>query len=81
METYFNTNLRYLRNRNGIEQLELANMLGLKSASAVSEWEKGIRIPNAGVLSDLAHIFNVTIDSLMHINLEKIGRASCRERV
>ena len=71
METYFNTNLRYLRNRNGIEQLELANMLGLKSASAVSEWEKGIRIPNAGVLSDLANIFNVTIDSLMHINLEK----------
>lgn len=45
METYFNTNLRYLRNRNGIEQLELANMLGLKSASAVSEWGKGIRLP------------------------------------
>jgi repressor LexA len=71
MKNFFNTNLKYLRTRNGIEQLELANMLGLKSASAVSEWEKGIRIPNAGVLSDLANIFNVTIDSLMHINLEK----------
>ena len=71
MKNFFNTNLKYLRTRNGIEQLELANMLGLKSASAVSEWEKGIRIPNAEVLSDLANIFNVTIDSLMHINLEK----------
>lgn len=71
MKNYFNTNLKYLRTRNGIEQLELANMLGLKSASAVSEWEKGVRVPNAGVLSDLSNIFNVTIDSLMHINLEK----------
>ncbi len=39
MSKYFKTNLKYLRNKNGIEQLELANMLGLKSASAVSEWE------------------------------------------
>lgn len=70
MKNYFNTNLKYLRTRNGIEQLELANMLGLKSASAVSEWEKGVRVPNAGVLSDLSNIFNVTIDSLMHINSE-----------
>lgn len=73
MSKYFKTNLRYLRNKNGIEQLELANMLGLKSASAVSEWEKGIRIPNAGVLSDLSNIFNVTIDNLMNINLEKFN--------
>ena len=73
MSKYFNTNLKYLRTQNGIEQLELANMLGLKSASAVSEWEKGIRIPNAGVLSDLSNIFNVTIDNLMNVNLEKFS--------
>lgn len=73
MSKYFKTNLKYLRNKNGIEQLELANMLGLKSASAVSEWEKGIRIPNAGILSDLSNIFNVTIDNLMNINLEKFS--------
>lgn len=76
MSKYFKTNLKYLRNKNGIEQLELANMLGLKSASAVSEWEKGIRIPNAGVLSDLSNIFNVTIDNLMNINLEKYSISS-----
>jgi repressor LexA len=67
----FSSNLKYLRNNSGIEQLELANMLGLKSASAVSEWEKGVRIPNAGVLSDIANIFNVTLDNLMKTNLEK----------
>lgn len=73
MNKYFNLNLRHLRSRSGIEQLELANMLGLKSASAVSEWEKGVRIPNAGTLSDIAKIFNVTIDSLMNVNLEKFN--------
>lgn len=61
MNKYFKNNLRYLRNKNGIEQLDLALMLGFKSSSAVSEWEKGIRIPSAGVLSDIANIFNVTL--------------------
>lgn len=41
MNKYFKNNLRYLRNKNGIEQLDLALMLGFKSSSAVSEWEKG----------------------------------------
>lgn len=76
MSEFFNTNLKYLRGKNGIEQLELANMLGLKSASAVSEWEKGVRIPNAGTLSDISNIFKVSIDDLMHINLEKYSAGS-----
>lgn len=76
MSKFFNNNLKYLRNKNGMEQLELALMLGLKSASAVSEWEKGIRIPSAGVLSDLANIFNVTLDNLMKVDLEKYNIGS-----
>ncbi|HLR34274.1 MAG TPA: helix-turn-helix transcriptional regulator [Tissierellales bacterium] len=78
MSEFFNTNLKYLRDKNGIEQLELANMLGLKSASAVSEWEKGIRIPNAGILSDISSIFKVSIDNLMHVNLEKYNIGSSK---
>ena len=75
MNKHFHTNLKYLRVKNGIEQLDLANMIGLKSASAVSEWEKGLRIPSAGVLSDLSVIFRVSLDNLMNIDLEnfKIG--------
>lgn len=73
MNKHFHSNLKYLRGKNGIDQLELANMIGLKSASAVSEWEKGIRIPSAGVLSDLANIFRVSIDNLMNVNLEKFS--------
>jgi len=73
MNKYFHSNLKYLRDKSGIEQLELANMIGLKSASAVSEWEKGIRIPSAGVLSDLSNIFRVTIDNFMNVNLQKFN--------
>ena len=37
----FAKNLRYLRERNNMEQLDLAKELGRKSASSISEWEKG----------------------------------------
>lgn len=76
MSKYFNKNLRYLRNKSGIEQLQLANMVGLESASAVSEWEKGVRVPSAGVLSDLANIFKVSLDNLMNVNLERFNVGS-----
>lgn len=71
MSEYFKKNLKHLRTKNGIEQQDLAEMLGYKSASAVSEWEKGVRVPNAGILSDLANIFNVRLDDLMGKDLTK----------
>ena len=76
MNRHFHTNLKYLRTKNEIEQLELASMIGLKSASAVSEWEKGLRIPSAGILADLANIFKVSLDNLMNVDLEKFNIGS-----
>lgn len=70
MKRYFSSNLKYLRTKNGMEQSELAEMTGLKSASAVSEWEKGLRIPNAGILYDIAEIFNVSFSDLMEKDLQ-----------
>lgn len=46
MKNYFSSNLRFLREKRGMEQLELAQLLGRKSASSVSEWEKGTYTPN-----------------------------------
>lgn len=37
---YFSSNLKYLREKNGMEQLDLAKRLGIKSSSSVSEWEQ-----------------------------------------
>jgi len=66
---YFKNNLKYLREKRGIEQLELARLLGRKSASSISEWEKGTYTPKVGVLSDIARIFNVDLTELMNVDL------------
>ena len=66
----FSKNLKYLRNKFNMDQQELADKLGRKSTSTISEWEKGKYTPKAGTLSDIAHIFNVKIDDLMSSNLQ-----------
>lgn len=65
----FGKNLRYLREKANMEQMDLANTLGRKSASSISEWEKGKYTPKLKTLNDIANIFNVTIDELMESNL------------
>lgn len=69
-EHTFSKNLKYLRNKFNMDQQELADKLGRKSTSTISEWEKGKYTPKAGTLSDIAHIFNVKIDDLMSDNLQ-----------
>ncbi|WP_269760008.1 helix-turn-helix domain-containing protein [Streptococcus dysgalactiae] len=68
-KTFFASNLKYLRLRNNMEQLELANLLGRKSSSSISEWEKGKYTPKSGLLSDIAAIFDVTLTDLMEKDL------------
>ncbi|AUS70062.1 XRE family transcriptional regulator [Lactococcus lactis] len=70
-ENYFAINLKYLRRKNNMEQLELANLLGRKSSSSVSEWEKGKYTPKAGVLNDIAKIFSIPLNKLMNENLSE----------
>lgn len=67
----FANNLKYLRSKYGMDQNNLAEKLGRKSTSTISEWEKGKYTPKAGVLADIAHIFNVQLDELMNVNLEE----------
>ena len=65
----FANNLRYLREKNGMDQIDLAIKLGRKSSSSVSEWEKGKYTPKIGVLNDIAEIFGVSITDLMNKDL------------
>lgn len=66
---FFSANLKYLREKSGMDQLELAKKLGKKSRSSVSEWEKGSYTPKMGTLRSIADIFNVSIDDLMEVDL------------
>ncbi|HER4029833.1 TPA: helix-turn-helix transcriptional regulator, partial [Streptococcus pyogenes] len=63
------SNLKYLRLKKNMEQLELANLLGRKSSSSISEWEKGKYTPKSGLLSDIAAIFDVSLTALMEEDL------------
>lgn len=56
-----------------MEQLELANLLGRKSSSSISEWEKGRYTPKSGILSDIASIFNVSLSDLMETDLTTLS--------
>lgn len=68
-KNYFASNLRFLRQKNGLEQIDLAKRLGRKSSSSISEWEKGKYTPKAGVLNDIAKIFGVSLSKLMTTDL------------
>ncbi len=68
---YFSKNLRYLREKNNVEQIQLANHLGRKSGTSVSEWESGKYTPKAGTLNEIAKYFRVTMSDLMEKDLSE----------
>lgn len=61
----FKINLRYIRERNGLTQAELAEKVGV-SQGAVSGYEKGSLRPTIDVCAKLAKALGVTMDELMH---------------
>ena len=63
-------NLKYLRQKAGLTQLELAEKLGYSSDAAVSQWERGFCDPNFKAVRTMAEIFNTDINALCYENLE-----------
>ncbi|API89396.1 hypothetical protein BKP56_09080 [Marinilactibacillus sp. 15R] len=68
-EYFFASNLKYLRNKFNLEQQELAEELGKKSGSTVSDWERGKFVPRIGTLNQLAERFNISVNDLMRTDL------------
>ena len=66
---FFATNLKYLRTKRGLEQKDISDFLGLKSATSVTNWEKGTNLARAGHLSDLASFFNISLHDLVKTDL------------
>lgn len=56
--------LRSMRIYKKISQKKLAEILGCKS-NTISQYEKGIRTPNAIVLKKLAEALNCKVDDLL----------------
>ena len=58
------TNICRLRKSIGITQMELADRLGI-SFQAVSNWERGVSMPDIAKLNELSSLFNVSIDEIL----------------
>lgn len=77
----FAKNLKYLREKYNLEQIELAEKLNRKSPSSISEWEKGKYTPKIGTLNDIAEIFHVSITDLMNKDLSKLEEVSDKPNI
>ena len=56
--------LKFYRRRQGLKQTDVARVLGIRNASMISRWEKGISIPNTVNVFKLALIYRITADAL-----------------
>ncbi len=64
-------NIAKLRVDADMTQIELAQKLNY-SDKAVSKWERGESLPDISVLVEIAEIFSVTLDSLVHSDVNEI---------
>lgn len=61
---YLAQNLKYLREQKGLNQADLAKVLGVKQPT-VGNWEVGKREPELSVLALIAAYFGVTLDDMV----------------
>lgn len=58
------TNIKYFRKKQGLTQTELGLMIGV-GKSNISMYESGDRLPPLDVVSRLAQVFHIDIDTLV----------------
>lgn len=74
MTSIFSKNLRYLRKQRGWGQEELAKRTH-RSQPTIQLWESDRRSPTMSMVTELADIFHVDVNSLIYVDLET-GAAS-----
>ena len=71
--------IKRYRKARGLQQKDVAKVLGLKSASIISRWEKGLCLPNTKNLFKLAILYRTMSDALF-IDLIKQMRNDLQKR-
>lgn len=56
--------LKKYRRARGLKQKEVAELLGLKSASMISRWEKGVCLPQLLNIFKLVLLYRTMVDAL-----------------
>lgn len=79
MHQILSENILKLRKKNGLTQEKLASLLGV-SFQAVSRWENSTAYPDIELIPKIASIFQVSIDSLLGYQTEKINTTHYEEK-
>lgn len=69
-----NTNIKALRKAKGLSQEELAIKLNVVRQT-VSKWEKGISVPDAEMVIQIAEVLDITIDVLLGEEIQKTAES------
>ncbi len=75
---YFTSNLKFLRKRKGRTQDDIAVALNLKR-STLSGYENGVAQPGIGILISFSGYFNISIDTLLKVDLSKLSESQLGE--
>ena len=65
----FSENLKTLRMQKGMSQEILAQRLNVVRQT-ISKWEKGLSVPDAEMLTELAELFNVSVSDLLGMEIK-----------
>lgn len=66
----FNENLKILRKQKGMSQETLAQQLNVVRQT-ISKWEKGLSVPDADMLTQIAEFFEVPVSELLGSKIEE----------
>jgi transcriptional regulator with XRE-family HTH domain len=75
---YFTSNIKFLRKRKGRTQDEVAVSLNLKR-STLSGYENGIAQPGIDVLISFSWYYNISIDTLLKIDIQSLSESQLGE--
>lgn len=73
-----NENLKTLRKNKGYSQEQLAVRLNVVRQT-VSKWEKGLSVPDAPMLVDIAEVFSVSVSELLGNEIEQENKTDTLE--
>lgn len=71
-EMHIGKNIRYLRNKHGYSQEELAIQLGYKSYTTITKWESGVSEPTLKMTNRIADFFHISVNELCYTDLESL---------
>jgi len=75
---YFNSNIKFMRKRYGRTQDDVATALDMKR-STLSGYENGIAQPAIEALIRFSTYFNIAIDTLIKVDLQKMSESQLRQ--